>query len=457
MPDPTVPSPPEFPGAPPPPIKPEETSAPHAERQPGIQSSNFKFPEGFLWGASTSAHQVEGFCTNNDWWAWEQAGKVENRSGAACDHYNRFREDFDIAQELKHNAHRFSLEWSRIEPEEGKFSAEAIAHYAEVLRALQDRGMTPVVTLFHYTFPLWLAEAGGWEHPKIEELFERYVTRVLTEYQDLADIWITLNEPMVHVYKSYVLGQWPPGKQDFPAAIRVTRKMMRSHVRAYHAIHEIQPSARVSIAKHVLALSPCNPHSFKDKISTLGREYLFNQLFVDALHTGVLRVPGMFWERLPAGRTLDFIGLNYYTRDFVHNTGLDLPGILGGACPIDVHRMIGKRNSLGWEVYPEGLARFLKAFSRYKLPILITENGTTTERDGDRWFFIILHLWQVARAIGDGVPVVGYLHWSLLDNFEWAEGYKPLFGLVGVDFATQQRTIRESARNYAQVIARNEL
>ena len=141
----------------------------------------------------------------------------------------------------------------------------------------------------------------------------------------------------------------------------------------------------------------------------------------------------------------------------MHNTGLDLPGILGGACEIDVHRMIGKRNSLGWEVYPEGLAHFLKIFGRYKLPLLITENGIPTERDGDRWFFILLHLWQVARAIGDGVPVVGYMYWSLLDNFEWAEGFKPRFGLVGVDYATQQRTVRESGRNLAEVIQRNEL
>lgn len=456
MPDPTRPIPPA-PGSAPPPVNPEETSAPHTAAQPGIQSSNFKFPEGFLWGAATSAHQVEGNNRNNDWWAWEQAGRVENKSGAACDHYNRFREDFDLARDMKHNAHRFSLEWSRIEPEEGRFDAKEIEHYAEVLRALRDRGMSPVVTLLHYTLPLWLSAAGGWENHKVEEYFERFVDRVVREYQDLADIWITLNEPVVHVYKSYILGQWPPGKQDLPAALQVMRRMLRAHVRAYHAIHEIQPSARVSIAKHVLALSPCNPHSMKDRISTFGREYLFNQLFVDALHTGALRVPGMFWERLPAGRTMDFIGLNYYTRDFVHNTGLDLPGILGGACEIDVHRMIGKRNSLGWEVYPEGLARFLKAFGRYKLPLLITENGIPTERDGDRWFFILLHLWQVARAIGDGVPVVGYMYWSLLDNFEWAEGFKPRFGLVGVNYETQERTVRESGRNLAEVIQRNEL
>ena len=410
-----------------------------------------------MWGAATSAHQVEGHCTNNDWWAWEQAGRVREPSGAACDHYRRFRDDFDLARELRHNAHRCSLEWSRIEPAPGRYSDEAIAHYREVLQALRDRGMEPVVTLHHYTLPRWLAEQGGWENPAIERHFERYCAHVLDTLGDLAHWWITLNEPVVHVFKSYVIGQWPPGKRDYPAAFRVIRHMLRAHVLAYHAIHSRQPIAKVSVAKHVLSLTPCNPKSRRDRLSVWGRNYLFNQLFADALHTGALRVPGLFWERLPAGRTLDFIGLNYYTRDFVKNSGLDLPGLVGGVCTLEHHQHIGKRNSLGWEVYPEGLAHFLKAFDRFQLPLLITENGIPTEQDEDRWIFLLLHLWQVARAISDGIPVIGYLYWSLLDNFEWADGFAPRFGLIGVDYATQRREVRPSARRLADLIARNEL
>lgn len=434
------------------------TPAPgHSAEAPGIHTENFRFPAGFLWGAATASHQVEGNNTGNDWWAWEQSGRVKEPSGAACDHFNRYTEDFDLAREMGHTAQRFSLEWWRIEPEEGKFSREGIEHYRGVLRALRERGMEPVVTLHHYTLPQWLAEKGGWENPEIEKYFERYVARVLDEYGDLARWWITLNEPAVHVFKSYVIGQWPPGKQDYPAAFKVFRNMLRAHVRAYHAIHSRQPTAMVSVAKHALSLTPCNPNSFRDRLSVRLRTYLFNHLFLDALHKGSLRVPGLFWERLPSGHTLDFIGLNYYTRDFVQSTAWSFEGLLGSVCTLDHHARVGKRNELGWETYPEGLAHFLKVYSKYKLPILITENGTPTANDEDRWTFIFLHLWQVARAIADGIPVVGYLYWSLLDNYEWADGFVARFGLLGVDYATQKRTLRQSARRLETIIRRNEL
>jgi beta-glucosidase len=430
----------------------------HAPEGAGIHSSNFRFPEGFLWGGATSSHQVEGGNTHNDWWAWEQSERVAESSGDAADHFHRFREDFDLAREIGHNAHRFSLEWSRIETADGTFSDEGLRHYRDVLDALRERGIEPVVTIFHYTLPAWLASGGGLEHPEFERYFTRFVTRVAREYGDLVRWWITLNEPVVQIFKGWILGQWPPGRtQDFPAALRIMRTMLRSHVRAYHVLHAQRPDAMVSVAKHALALTPCNPHSRLDRLSVRVREYLFNHLFLDALHTGALRVPGLLWERLPQAQTLDFIGLNYYTRDFVKNTGFSLPGLIGNVCTLEHHGNVGKRNELGWEIYPEGLAHFLKSYARYRCPILITENGLPTNRDDDRWTFMFLHLWQVARAVNEGVPVVGYLHWSLLDNYEWADGFKARFGLIEVDYATQCRTIRESARKLAEVIRRNEL
>jgi beta-glucosidase len=269
--------------------------------------------------------------------------------------------------------------------------------------------------------------------------------------------WITLNEPVVQVFKGWLIGQWPPGKTDWPAALKVLRHMMRAHVRAYHLIHEARPDAMVSIAKHVLALSADNPRRWSDRLSVRMRSYFFNRLFVEALHTGALRVPGLFWERLPMGRTLDFIGINYYTRDFVRNTGYSLPGLVGERATRDHRQQVGKLNDLGWEVYPEGLAQYLREFATLKLPILITENGVPAVEDDDRWTFLFMHLWQVARAIADGVNVVGYLHWSLLDNYEWADGYNARFGLIEVDFATQQRRIRPSAWKYAHIIRSNAL
>ncbi len=423
----------------------------------GVHATNFRFPDGFLWGASTSAHQVEGNNTLNDWWAWEQAGKVRVPSGRAADHWNRFAEDFDLAQSLEHNAHRFSLEWSRIEPEEGRWSDEAMAHYRAVLEALHARGIEPVVTLYHYTMPQWMAAKGGWEHPRMERYYARYVKHVLEQLGPLVRWWITLNEPVVQVFKGWLIGQWPPGKVDWAAALKVLRHMLRAHVRAYHVIHDARPDARVSIAKHVLALSADDPRRWSDRLSVRMRSYVFNHLFLDALHTGALRMPGFFWERLPMGRTLDFIGVNYYTRDFVRNSGYDLPGLMGTRSKRDHRQQVGKLNDLGWEVYPEGLAQYLREYARFELPILVTENGVPARDDDDRWVFMFMHLWQVARAIAEGVDVVGYLHWSLLDNYEWADGYGARFGLVEVDFDTLERRVRPSAWKLAHIIRGNEL
>ena len=421
-------------------------------------ASNFRFPDGFLWGAATSSHQVEGDNIHNDWWAWEQAGRTAEPSGKACDHYQRYRQDFDLAHALGHNAHRFSIEWSRIEPEEGRWSDEAIAHYRDVLIALRERGIEPVVTLFHYTMPQWMAEKGGWENPAMEHAITRYTTKVMAELGPYARWWITLNEPVVQVFKGWLLGQWPPGRvRAWGLALKVLRHMLRAHVQMYHAIHAARPDAMVSIAKHALALSPDDPRNWFDRQSVRVRGHLFNHLFIEALHTGALRVPGLFWENLPNKRTLDFIGVNYYTRDFVRNSGVSLPGFVGDFATRDHRQQRGKLNDLGWEVYPEGLAQFLREYSSYELPILITENGVPTRNDDDRWTFLFMHLWSVARAVADGVNCVGYLHWSLLDNFEWADGYGARFGLIEVDFATQTRRIRPSAWRYAQIIRRNEL
>ena len=433
------------------------------ERAPEVpvmrpDAARFSFPERFLWGTSTSAQQVEGNITNNDWSAWEDAGRVSVRSGLACDHYHRFRGDFDLAHDLAHNAHRFSLEWSRIEPEENRFSEKELQHYREVIEALRTRGLEPIVTIHHYTFPRWLAEKGGWDHGAIERYYVRYVSRVVDAYKDLVRWWITLNEPIVQVFKGWIIGQWPPGRvSDYPRALQAIRRMLRSHVLAYRAIHERRPDAMVSVAKHCLALTPNHPHNPFDWISTRTRGFLFNELFLDALQTGRLALPGQFFERLPFGRTLDFIGINYYTRDFVRNTGLNLPGLVGTSGTLEVERRIGKRNDLGWEVYPEGLGHFLRDFHRYRLPLLITENGIPAVDEDDRWGFIYLHLWQVMRAMATRIPVVGYLYWSLLDNYEWTDGYSARFGLIGVNFKTQERIVRPSGRWLAELIRKRSL
>ncbi|MBI4394862.1 MAG: glycoside hydrolase family 1 protein [Candidatus Omnitrophica bacterium] len=418
--------------------------------------SQFAFPETFLWGAATSAHQVEGNNIRNDWWKWEEEGRFSDRSGKACDHWNRFREDFKLAKSLRHNAHRFSIEWSRIEPEEGYFDPEALEHYREVIRSLKSNGLEPVVTLFHFTLPLWLAREGGWLSARAPELFKRFTAKVVEVLGGEVSYWVTLNEPVVYVFKSYLAGDWPPGERSYEKAYLVFVHLLKAHVLAYDAIKDsiaiLNPEkARVGIAQHVSFFSPCYTDSWKDKLSVWLRNLIFNHLFVKALIRGRIFYPGIFRIRLRRSKTLDFIGLNYYTRSFVHNRGLRIPGIYGDICPVGHHPDVIRRNSLAWEIYPLGFFQLVKDFSRYKLPILIAENGICTRQDSERSQFIVDHLRELGRAIEWGAPVIGYFYWSLLDNYEWADGFEPRFGLIEVNYKTQERTIRPSALLYAEI------
>ena len=421
-----------------------------------MAETGFLFPKTFLWGAATSSHQVEGMNTHNDWWEWEQKGKVKEPSGKACDHWDRFREDFKLAKSLHHNAHRFSLEWSRVEPEEGKFSEEALSHYREVIRSLRENGLEPVVTLNHFTVPLWFASEGGWLSSRSPELFSRYVKKTVESLGGEVRYWITLNEPVVYVFKSYLMGEWPPGERSYEKGFRVLSHLLKGHVLAYDAIKGVTGgatgrAAQVGVAKHVVIFNACSPKSWQDRFSVWMRNLMFNHLFIKALIRGRIFYPGLFHVRLPRARTLDFIGLNYYTRDFVHNEGFRMPEIFGDLCTLKHHREVGKRNSLGWEIFPEGLHRLVKEFSRYRLPLLITENGICTDSDEERFEFIKKHLVWLGRAVQEGAPVIGYLYWSLLDNFEWEEGFGPRFGLTEVDYRTQVRRVRESAVRFGEI------
>lgn len=413
-----------------------------------------------MWGSATSSHQVEGDNSNNDWWQSEHAGKLKFSSGKACDHYNLYKEDFKLARELKHNSHRFSLEWSRIETKEGEFDCKAIGHYKDMIKTLVSLDIKPIVTIHHYTLPVWVAEKGGWENRSIPIIFAGFVKKVVEELGENVEFWITLNEPVANIYKSYIEAVWPPHKSSFPCAIKVFKHMLKAHCEAYKIIHKTHKqngwkTPKVSIAKHFLALSPCRKTSFFDNLSKNVRSYLFNDLFVRALVTGKCIVPGLIFLFLSAKKTLDFIGINYYTRDFVNFGGLSPRGILGNICTLEHHTAAGKRNFLNWEIYPEGMDSAVKCYSKYNLPILITENGICTGDDAEREGFIREHIGKVAKSISSGVNVIGYIYWSLLDNFEWSEGFGPRFGLIEVDYKTQKRTIRSSARSFSGIIDKN--
>ena len=397
-----------------------------------------EFPKDFFWGAATAAHQVEGNNVNNDWWEWEKRVGLKETSGLACRHYELYQQDFDLARDLGHNAHRLSIEWSRIEPEEGKFSKKELEHYREVILSLKERDIEPIVTLHHFTNPLWFANLGGWQNKLADKYFLRYVERIVEALADQVCFWVTINEPMVYVYHSYVLGVWPPQEKSFLKAKRVTDNLASAHIKAYRLIHRIYKernlsSPLVSIAKNLQAFEPSD-NTLKNKFATYLKARSFNFAFLN---------------KLVRYKTLDFIGINYYTRSLVAVQGWHLKNLL-----LDIGKSNQpplKKNSLGWDIYPQGLYNLLLRLRWYNLPVFILENGICTEDDNLRWEFIREHLENLYLAVREGVRVLGYIYWSLIDNFEWDKGFGPRFGLIEVDYNTYKRTVRESARKFAEV------
>ncbi len=421
------------------------------------KDARLDFPEGFLWGTSTSSHQVEGNNTNNDWWDWEQApGHIHDgsKSGLACDQWNRYEQDFDLAKALNNNAHRFSLEWSRIEPAEGQWSADAIAHYRRVLEALRERGLEPLVTLYHFTLPRWLAAKGGWENPQTVELFRRYAAKVADELGSLAHYWATINEPVILALMSYIMGQWPPGKRSFRTAMRVLRHLMRAHALAYRELHaRIAEPPMVSFVHYMRPFDPWNPRSPLDRLVAGVLDWMMNGVALAAVTDGVFRPPIGRWDKMTeAVDALDYIGIDYYGRDMVA-FDIKQPGMFFARR----FPMPGAEYSMdGWgEVCPDGLYRLLMRLSKYGKPIIVTETGIPDNTDAQRPRFLITHTAAVHRAIREGAPVKGFFHWSLLDNFEWAEGYAARFGLYHTNFETQERTLKRSGEVYRDICAAN--
>jgi len=397
-----------------------------------------EFPKDFFWGAATSSYQVEGNNSNCDWWEWEKRSGLKELSGAACRHYELFRQDFDLAKSLEHNAHRISLEWSRIEPEQGKFSESQINHYWEVISALKERGLEPVVTLHHFTNPLWFSRLGGWENKKASGYFLGFVEKMVSALGSQVLFWITINEPMVYVYQSYLMGFWPPQKKSLLMTRKVALNLAQAHIKAYGLIHELSRKnnfafPQVSVASNLRVFSACAP-TLKNRFAVYLRDRAFNFDFLDIL---------------ARNNSLDFIGVNYYSRDLIDLNRWGISSLLVDTCRKGHDNL--RKNSLGWEIYPEGLAELLIRLKKYELPVFILENGICTDDDALRWDFIREHLFSLHKAISQGVKVLGYIYWSLLDNFEWDKGFGPRFGLVEVDYSDFRRTVRESARKFSAV------
>ncbi len=417
------------------------------------------FPEGFFWGAATASHQVEGN-NHNDWTEWEKINshrllteaekywnkwheerfgilKIDNFiSGMACDHYNRFEEDFDLAESLGHNAHRFSIEWSRIEPTEGVFNEDEIEHYRKMLWALRERGIEPFVTLWHFTNPLWIRDITGWENKKTVEYFLRYAEKIADTLGTDIKFWIPINEPSVYSAYSYLYGAWPPQVKSVLRCNRVLKNLAKANKKVYKLLHKKFGDKVVVGSSHNLHYHAAYRRWwFLDKLAARIVNYLRD-----------IRILKMM-----AGY-VDFIGLNYYYRDTVKFV------LWGGKYGIvDIKNPNLDVSDMGWDICPEGIYNVLLSLKKYKKPIYITENGIADAKDEKRAKFIKEHLYWTNLAIKKGVDVRGYFYWSLLDNFVWDKGFWPRFGLVEIDYNTMERKVRDSAYEYAQICKDNAL
>ncbi len=397
-----------------------------------------KWPKDFLWGAATASYQVEGGIENNDWAKAAKEGRVPV-CGLACDHYHHFEADFDLAKELGHNAHRLSIEWSRIEPEEGRFDDAAILHYRRVLTALRERGLEPFVTLWHWTLPDWLSETGGVERKNFPDLFARYATFVVGKLGDQATHFATMNEPYSVIINGWLRGTFPPFKKlsflrraevhirrNVPADLTKTNwfgvfdfltlanRLALAHCLAYQAIKKQRPNTKVSL---VFLVHVVRGQGF--------------------INTQIARL--LNWHR--THRFLkrivpycDELGVNYY-----------------------FYTWLGKKiqypkTDMGWDQRPGGIRDALIEVKRYGLPIYVTEAGCADGQDAFRAQYIERTVSGIAEAMASGVDVRGFMYWSLLDNYEWAHGFTERFGLIAINYETQERTIRPSAYVYKDLI-----
>lgn len=406
--------------------------------------ASFRLPEGLRLGAAAAATQIEGGDRNNSWYEWFQAGHIKDGSdpSVAARHWERWREDAALMQKLGIEVYRMGVEWSRIEPEEGRFDAQALARYREEILLLKSYGIDVLLTLHHFTNPLWFEKRGAFLSAGAEDVFLRFAEHAVRALGDLVSDYVTINEPNVYATLGYFYGEWPPGDKSFAKTMRVLRVLSGCHCKAYALIHRMRREmgfthTRVGFAHHMRVFAPKHRRNLLHRAGAALSSRFFQGIVVKPFYEGRGAFPLAKPKGVRRGIYCDFHGLNYYTRSTVEGIG---DGVRPGA-PV---------NDLGWEIYPEGVVLCAaELYRRYKLPVYITENGTCDNTDAFRSRYICEHLEALAKS---GLPVERYYHWCFTDNFEWLEGESARFGLVHTDYATGERTPKESAMFYCAVI-----
>jgi beta-glucosidase len=404
----------------------------------------FKLKPDLLLGTASAATQIEGGELNHNWNDWYSRGKIKDGTNPARanEHYERWQEDADIMASMGLKAYRFGIEWARLCPTEDTVDETAVAHYREEISYLKEKGISLLLTIHHFTNPMWFEKKGGFTNPKNNKHYLDLVSLVVKSFGDLISEYITINEPNVYATESFFYGDWPPGEKSMKQAMKVMTNMAVCHIQAYEMIHKMREEmgfkdTRVSFANHLRVFDPANPNNLYHKICAKLTHYFFQGAITEAMCLGQFKWPLRNTANIKPGEYCDFIAINYYTRSTVSNFG---DGVKKGSY----------RNDLGWEIYPEGLIRCAnEVYSILKKPIYITENGTCDNNDTFRCRYIYDHLKLLCES---DLPFERYYHWCFCDNFEWLEGESSRFGLVHVDYETQERTIKESGRFYSEII-----
>lgn len=445
-------------------------------------TSNFSFPEGFLWGTATSSYQIEGAVHEDGRGPsiWDTfcytPGKVHNNENGdvACDHYHKYEEDLDLLQSLGVNTYRFSIAWPRIFPERGKLEPRGLEFYRKLLQGLHQRGISPAVTLYHWDLPQYLEDAGGWTNRATVDAFVEYAEVLFKEFGDLVPSWITHNEPWCSAFLGYGIGAHAPGHTDWEMAARASHHLMLSHGLAVRAYRKLGLKGDIGITLNCSYMETVSD-SVEDLHALDAADAFTNRWFLDPLfkasYPEVLKTTIFAsvsnWDFIQEGDLeaisgpIDFLGVNYYSRTVVkHNPD----------APHQVEHLSASlpTTEMGWEIYPQGLYKLLTRIRNDytgDLPLYITENGAAfvdvlengEVHDSARVDFLRDHFQAALQFIGEGGPLKGYYVWSLMDNFEWAEGYNKRFGIVYVEYDSQERVLKDSAKWYSEVIKQNTL
>jgi beta-glucosidase len=456
--------------------------------------SEVTFPATFMWGSSTAGFQVEKDDTHVDWSHWvASSGKTpagETPDVGGPDALNHVDDDIAAMQSSGQNAYRFSIEWGRVYPTMASFTSDTpdpagVAAYTTLLQKLRAAHIEPLVTLVHFSLPDWLsdgilanmAQPQGWERPQTEALFAEWCSRAAKRWGNLIDWWVTINEPLPYVLGGYVQGSFPPGVVlDLTRAFAVVKTEARAHAKCFDAIHaadtvsgggtSMGKPALVSVAKHQRTFHPYDPTSSDDAAAAKHVDYLWNQWFLNAIVYGNWdeNLDGSYTEAGDAkgdpslAHRADYIGVNYYSDTLISATvGLKLPAPVSAAVYQANLPTPRPKTDFGWDIYPEGLGTVLDQAAGYGLPLVVTENGIADARDVNRPRFLLEHLYQLGWANLRGDHVVGYFHWALVDNFEWANGYCPHFGLFSYDQTTGARSPKGSVAVYKGVATSGKL